>query len=186
MAIELRAEPASLVKSARTRAPCLVIEIFPERGLHGPAGSELQQSGVGPAALDRPGYGNPLSAVTGNANEVYDMTKATKIQVGTSGRGLKISVREAVKMHTATGSIYRVVRDAEGRWWFSGDNVPNPASRALDPELWWRIDPPRPWPPELGRGIELRAPACMDWNDPERVLGGGKLTSPVRAIRPLE
>lgn len=84
---------------------------------------------------------------------------------------------------TRSGSIYRVARDDEGRWWMSADNVPNPTSVRLDPDRWWTIHRPEPWPPELGERLELRPLAELDRDDRRRVPGGGKRTSPVRAVR---
>lgn len=84
---------------------------------------------------------------------------------------------------TQTGSVYRVARDPEESWWFTADNQPNRNSRRLDPGTWWRIQTPRPWPPELGEQLWLMPPEELDQNDPQRVPGGGKHTSLVRAIR---
>lgn len=107
-----------------------------------------------------------------------------QLRVGENDRPVDISVQCTATLQTATGSIYRVVQDRDGRWWFSADNEPNPLSRALNPDTWWRIQRPDPWPPETGEGIVLRAPSGLRATDPERVPGGGKFTSPVRVIRP--
>lgn len=87
---------------------------------------------------------------------------------------------------THTGSRYRVGRDADDRWWMRGANVPNPRSVRLSKDRWWRIRSPTPWPPELGERIRLMAPDDLEPGDPDRVPGGGKRTSPVRAVRCLE
>lgn len=87
------------------------------------------------------------------------------------------------QMTTRSGSIYRVARDGQGGWWMSADNVPSPTSVRLNPDRWWRISAPRPWPPELGERLELMAPESLDRDDPRRVPGGGKVTSLVRVIR---
>lgn len=84
---------------------------------------------------------------------------------------------------TRSGSVYRVARDIAGHWWMSADNIPNPFSVRLDPDRWWEIQPPDPWPPELGERIWLAPPEDMDRGDVRRVPGGGKRTSPVRVIR---
>lgn len=93
--------------------------------------------------------------------------------------GLKLQTR----VITRSGSVYRVARDDKGRWWMSADNIPNPASVRLDPDRWWAIRAPEPWPPELGERLELLAPEGLGRDDPRRVPGGGKRTSPVRGIR---
>lgn len=91
-----------------------------------------------------------------------------------------------VEILTRSGSRYRMGRDADGRWWMSADNVPNPTSVGLDPDDWWEIRPPEPWPPELGERIRLMAPRELDRDDPRRVPGGGNRTSPVRVVREPE
>lgn len=91
-----------------------------------------------------------------------------------------------VEVITRSGSIYRVAQDGEGQWWMNADNVANPTSRRLDPDRWWRIQQPCPWPPELGERLWLVPPDALDRDDPERVPGGGKRTSPVRLVRDAE
>lgn len=86
-------------------------------------------------------------------------------------------------VRTATGSVYRMVEDGETRWWLNADNVANPTSRRLDPQVWWRIQQPDPWPPELGSPVMLLAPLEFDRRNPERLPGGGKITSPVRLLQ---
>lgn len=88
-----------------------------------------------------------------------------------------------VEVITRSGSTYRIARESEGRWWMNADNVPNPASCRLDRDRWWCIQAPRPWPPELGERLWLMPPEELERDDPERMPGGGKHTSPVRAIR---
>lgn len=95
---------------------------------------------------------------------------------------LGVDPQTAVTLHTATGSVYRIFLDSADRWWFNADNVENPNSRRLNPDLWWRIAPPSPWPPELGSRIRLAAPEHLSIDDSARVPGGGRVTSPVRAI----
>lgn len=94
------------------------------------------------------------------------------------------AVAEAWVVTTETGSRYVVVRDHADVWWFGGDNMPSMWSVAL-PRGLWRIDPPRPWPPILGSGLVMMAPAGIDRTDPARVPGGGKLTSAVQIVEPL-
>lgn len=92
-------------------------------------------------------------------------------------------VRHQLELVTHSGSRYRVLQTEGGGWWMSGDNVANPTSCRLDPDEWWPIRRPHPWPPELGQSIELLPPEELDRDDPHRCPGGGKRTSPVRAIR---
>jgi hypothetical protein len=83
---------------------------------------------------------------------------------------------------TQSGSLYRVGLDADGRWWVSADNVESPASCSLADGC-WEIQAPSPWPPELGRPFEFRAPARLSAGDQRRVPGGGKNTSAVTDVR---
>lgn len=93
------------------------------------------------------------------------------------------SLMRRVEITTRSGSVYRVGRGTHGRWWMAADNVPNPTSVALDPDDWWEIRRPEPWPPELGERIWLMPPEELDCDDPRRMPGGGKRTSFVRALR---
>ena len=93
--------------------------------------------------------------------------------------GIPVDV-EAV---TASGSRYRIAADREGRWWLSADNRASATSRRLDPADWWEIAPPEPWPPVLGRSVRLMAPPDLAFDDPRRIPGGGKVTTPIRALR---
>lgn len=88
-----------------------------------------------------------------------------------------------VEILTATGSRYWVGRDSRtGRWWLRGENVPNPNSARMD-SSWWEIEPPDPWPIQIGKSVMLYAPRDWAMNDMRRVPGGGKVTSPVRKVR---
>jgi len=93
------------------------------------------------------------------------------------------AVQADVELYTHTGSVYRVTRNKRERWWMRAANVANPTSRPLNPGRWWIIQRPCPWPPELGQPIALRAPGWLARDDPARIPGGGKITSPIRAIR---
>jgi len=94
-----------------------------------------------------------------------------------------VNGHDTVELHTASGSIYWVARNEHGDWRLRACNIPNPRSRRLDHGRWWAIRQPAPWPPRLGQPIELRAPAGLPRDDPERMPGGGKITSPIRAVR---
>lgn len=78
---------------------------------------------------------------------------------------------------TTTGSIYRIEERADGTWWFSADNVPNPTSARVIGA--WQIIRPAPWPPVLGVGLYLLADPVLLKGDLTRVPGGGKVTTPV-------
>ena len=93
--------------------------------------------------------------------------------------GIAVEV-EAV---TASGSRYRIVADGAAGWWLSADNRASATSRRLDPEDWWEIAPPEPWPPVLGRSVRLMAPPGLAFDDPRRIPGGGKISTPIRALR---
>lgn len=109
-----------------------------------------------------------------------------QIQLGGEDRRITVALSQGASMRTESGSVYCVVQDTEGRWFLNADNVPNPASRRLDPDSWWRIEQPHPWPPELGAPIALISALDLDRRDAERMPGGGKVTSPVRLIRNLD
>lgn len=66
---------------------------------------------------------------------------------------------------TRSGPRYVVGHDAEGVWWFGGENVPNPVSESLPPRH-WRIETPTPWPPLLGAPAFLNAAQDLDISDP--------------------
>lgn len=95
------------------------------------------------------------------------------------------SFADGYRIVTATGSVYAVGREAgTGHWWVWARNVPNPSSRRL-PQRWWRIVEPELWPPRLGLPFRFEAPLELRRDDPERVPGGGKWTSPVRLLTTL-
>jgi hypothetical protein len=87
---------------------------------------------------------------------------------------------------TASGSLYAVMRDADGQWWLTARNVPSDTSVALPPAAMWMIAPPTPWPLEIGRPVAMLAPPWLALDDPARVPGGGKITSPVVAVVAIE
>lgn len=85
---------------------------------------------------------------------------------------------------TQSGSRYTVGHHCTGSWWFCGQNAPNPLSCALPVQL-WRITRPTTWPPQLGTHIAMMAPPDLALDDPDRVPGGGKVTSPISVVRTL-
>lgn len=88
-----------------------------------------------------------------------------------------------VELVTVNGSHYWVGRDPQtGTWWMRGENVPNPISARLDPTRWWQIEQPDPWPVRLQERVMLRAASHLAMDDPLRIPGGGKFTSPIRDV----
>ena len=84
-----------------------------------------------------------------------------------------------VRLRTASGSEYLVKRHSDDSWWCSARNVPNASSTPLDGTGWWRIARPFPWPPIIGCYVVLMALPEFLHNEPRRMPGGGKWTSPV-------
>jgi hypothetical protein len=89
------------------------------------------------------------------------------------------------EIRTLSGSLYRVAIDDANRWWVSADNVATCTSSNLADGC-WEIQPPSPWPPVLGAPFRFVAPTHLPIGDPERVPGGGKVTSVVVAFAPAE
>ncbi len=88
-------------------------------------------------------------------------------------------------VRTESGSAYVLALDADGHWWFGGTNVPNARSAALPAGRYWRVEPPVPWPPALGGRLWVEALRALARDDPDRIPGGGKHTSAVRAVEML-
>lgn len=87
---------------------------------------------------------------------------------------------------TRTGSVYEIVESARPEFFVRVENIPNAHSCAIDPERWWRIEAPDPWPPRVGLPLALFALSTLARDDAERIPGGGKITSPVRAVETAE
>lgn len=85
-------------------------------------------------------------------------------------------------VETATGSRYTVTQRDDGTWWFGGRNVPNALSCELPADQEWEIDPPSPWPPELGHRMRLESIYRFGTGGDRRVPRGGKVTSQVTAV----
>lgn len=92
---------------------------------------------------------------------------------------------EAWEIRTVRGSLYRVHRRLDDRWWVSADNLPTPDSRSLAHGC-WEIQPPVRWPPVVGRSFIFEAPDDMEAGDPRGIPGGGKITSEVASFRRLD
>lgn len=91
---------------------------------------------------------------------------------------------ETGEIRTVRGSLYRVHRRLDGRWWVSADNLPTPDSCSLAHGC-WEIQRPVRWPPMVGRSFVFEAPHDMEAGDPRGIPGGGKITSEVASFRLL-
>lgn len=86
---------------------------------------------------------------------------------------------------TESGSVYKVRSDSDGCYWLSGENVPSFSSVAV-PEGEWQIDRPTPWPIAIGQPLQMVSAFYLAFEHPERIPGGGKLTSPVVSVESVE
>lgn len=93
-------------------------------------------------------------------------------------------IEDVWRVDTASGSVYMVGRDSRGHWWVSAVNVLSRDSRVI-PRGDWPIEPPEPWPPEVGKQLYIAAAKVLPRCDPLRMPGGGKYTSPVRHVTHL-
>lgn len=85
-----------------------------------------------------------------------------------------------MRLITQSGSAYQLRRDAAGVWWLRADTVPSRHSVRLTPTVEWEVDVLIP--PTVGKRAHLYAPAHLDRDDPRRMPGGGKVTSPILYI----
>jgi hypothetical protein len=92
---------------------------------------------------------------------------------------------ETWEIRTIRGSLYWIHRHPDGRWWVSAKNLPTPDSCSLAHGC-WEIRPPVRWPPSVGRSFVFEAPHASAPDDPNRIPGGGKITSEVVAAERLE
>lgn len=83
-----------------------------------------------------------------------------------------------VVIHTKSGSVYKLGR-TNGRWWVSGVNVVNEQSKDIRGDK-WEIE--RPAPTEIGMPLVFVAARSLAMDDPARMPGGGKVTSPVTSM----
>lgn len=81
---------------------------------------------------------------------------------------------------TETGSVYELKEDADGRFWFRGNNVESPTSVKLT-DKWYEVR--KPDRPVVGAKwmVESIYPRAMKGN-PDRIEGGGKYTSYIQSI----
>jgi hypothetical protein len=92
------------------------------------------------------------------------------------------SMQRWCRVTTQSGSVYEVIETTYGEYCLRANNIPNERSCSIAPDRWWRIDAPLPWPPQVGHNLLLLAHAMLAFDDPERIPGGGKITSPVREV----
>ena len=92
---------------------------------------------------------------------------------------------QAWAVRTVSGSIYEL-RELAGEWSLRATNQENPYSCPVDPSRWWPIQPPTPWPPEVLTPLVLLTQHTTAWAHPDRIPGGGKVTSPVVVCEPRE
>ena len=89
---------------------------------------------------------------------------------------------------TYSGSVYRIRQDATGIWRMLGENVVTERSKDIRPvdglEHGWEIEFGSV--PKIGEPLCVVAPARMAMDDPMRIPGGGKITSPITNIEVLE
>lgn len=90
-----------------------------------------------------------------------------------------------VTITTESGSRYNILEDSQGEYFLRAENVENPNSIALDPEIVWKIEQPAPWPIEVGKPVLLAARQDILFDSPRRIPGGGKVTSPVLTMREI-
>lgn len=79
-------------------------------------------------------------------------------------------------------SLCSIAADTDGRWFFSGEIVPNPSSVALPSWRAWEIESPAPWPPVIGFLLWLCVPGDLPCDSPDRAPGAVKLTSRVSRV----
>lgn len=85
---------------------------------------------------------------------------------------------------TESGSTYRVCEEND-RFFLRANNVPNPNSVAI-PDREWEVVPQDftvfAWPPVVGQCMYLSCIHELDRDHPDRMPGGGKITSRVKEI----
>ena len=86
---------------------------------------------------------------------------------------------QVLEITTQSGSIYRLRKSVRGRWYLAGKNVPSSTSQDIQAGEW---EVELPTVPTIGQPFRAYAPESMDRNDPARIPGGGKITSPITNI----
>lgn len=87
-------------------------------------------------------------------------------------------------IETATGSKYRLAQLSDGTTWLSGVNVINPFSQPL-PNREYQVVVKSSLPPIVGRSLFAECIHFSAPDHPNRMPGGGKITSPILRITEL-
>jgi hypothetical protein len=87
----------------------------------------------------------------------------------------------ALLIETATGSKYVLTRRPDNSWWVSGENQVSDTSRSLGDRA-WPIQPPML--PREGESWVFFSLFQFEPDHPDRIPGGGKITSPVVRVTP--
>jgi len=87
-------------------------------------------------------------------------------------------LHETTVLLTSVGSLYRLARSSDGRWWVSAEEPGGPEG----PAVWRETRAPEPWPPLLQCPVRLLAPADPKNGTRGRCPGGRCWTAPVTAM----
>ena len=91
-----------------------------------------------------------------------------------------------LRITTASDSVYIITAQENDVYTVRGENIPSITSQPLG-ETEWAITRPEPWPPVLGQSLAFDSVYFdADYDTPLRMPGGGKRTSPVRLVQPVE
>ena len=94
-------------------------------------------------------------------------------------------MKRTFRITTATDSVYIITEHYNGVFTVRGENIPSMTSQPLG-ETEWFINRPTPWPPVCGQQLEFYSQYFdADYDEPLRMPGGGKVTSPIRLIQPI-
>lgn len=95
-------------------------------------------------------------------------------------------MNRTLRITTATDSVYTITERDNSVFTVRGENTPSMTSQPLGAAEWF-IKQPSPWPPQCGQQLEFISTYFdADFDTPLRMPGGGKVTSPVRLIQPVE
>jgi hypothetical protein len=84
----------------------------------------------------------------------------------------------SIAVTTASHSVYAIERRGDG-WFLFASHLPSATSEDINGAAWQIEEPAMP---ELGRSWILTSFHYFDWDNPDRIPGGGKITSPVVEI----
>ena len=91
-----------------------------------------------------------------------------------------------LRITTASDSVYVITAQENDVYTVRGENIPSITSQPLG-ETEWAIMRPEPWPPILGQPLAFDSVYVdADFDTPLRMPGGGKRTSPIRLVQPVE